>query len=129
MQEAAGLRSATDGEFRRAEWHTDFIARLGGIRYAAEWTPVPVFGGGTKTVYEAHGTEVTGKVHLAEPIFADHFGFLASAVTSAVPKLTIPPRSGAHETAEASASPLEHPQPARWNIGPHRTGPMEHRAG
>jgi hypothetical protein len=23
MQEAAGLRSATDGEFRRAEWHTD----------------------------------------------------------------------------------------------------------
>ena len=47
MQEAAGLRSATDGEFRRAEWHTDFIARLGGLRYAAEWTPVPVFGSDT----------------------------------------------------------------------------------
>ena len=31
MQEAAGLRSATDGEFRRAEWHTDFIARPDGL--------------------------------------------------------------------------------------------------
>ena len=34
MQEEIGLQSATDGEFRRAEWHTDFIGRLGGIRYA-----------------------------------------------------------------------------------------------
>ena len=25
MQEETGLQSATDGEFRRAEWHTDFI--------------------------------------------------------------------------------------------------------
>ena len=104
MQEAAGLRSATDGEFRRAEWHTDFIARLGGIRYAAEWVPVPLFGSDTETTYEAHGTEVTGKVHLAEPIFADHFRFLASAVTTAVPKLTIPSPSMAHFRADLSAS-------------------------
>jgi len=121
MQEAAGLRSATDGEFRRAEWHTDFIACLGGLRYAAEWTPVPVFGsdttvlaGGDDTrgddppdpplIYEAHGVDVTGKVHLAEPIFADHFRFLASAVTTAVPKLTIPSPSMAHFRADVSGS-------------------------
>ena len=104
MQEAAGLRSATDGEFRRAEWHTDFIARLGGIRYGAEWTPVPVFGSDTETIYQAHGTEVTGQVHLAEPIFADHFAFLASAVTTAVPKLTIPSPSMAHFRADLSGS-------------------------
>ena len=72
MQEAAGLRSATDGEFRRAEWHTDFIARLGGIGYAATWTPVPVFGSDTETIYEAHGTEVTGQVHLAEVLDRRH---------------------------------------------------------
>ncbi len=104
MQEAAGLRSATDGEFRRAEWHTDFIARLGGIGYAAEWTPVPVFGNDTEAIYQAHGTEVTGRVHLAEPIFADHFRFLASAVTTAVPKLTIPSPSMAHFRADLSGS-------------------------
>jgi len=54
--------------------------------------------------YQAHGTEVTGKVHLAETIFADHFGFLASAVTTAVPKLTIPSPSMAHFRADISAS-------------------------
>ena len=45
VQEEIGLRSATDGEFRRAEWHTDFIKRLGGIREGAAGTPVPVLGG------------------------------------------------------------------------------------
>jgi 5-methyltetrahydropteroyltriglutamate--homocysteine methyltransferase len=104
MQEEAGLQSATDGEFRRAEWHTDFIARLGGIRYAAAWTPVPVFGSDTETIYEAHGTEVTGPVQLNEPIFADHFRFLASAVTTAVPKFTIPSPSMAHFRADISGS-------------------------
>ena len=32
MQESIGLQSATDGEFRRATWHMDFIYRLGGVR-------------------------------------------------------------------------------------------------
>src|SRR5260221_4053925 len=30
-QQEAGLRSATDGEFRRESWHMDFIYQLGGI--------------------------------------------------------------------------------------------------
>ena len=30
MQEDVGLQSATDGEFRRASWHMDFIYQLGG---------------------------------------------------------------------------------------------------
>src|ERR671928_824833 len=34
MQEEVGLRSATDGEFRRASWHMDFIYELGGIERA-----------------------------------------------------------------------------------------------
>ncbi len=104
MQEEAGLQAATDGEFRRAEWHTDFIARLGGIGYCDQWTPVPVFGSDTETTYQAHATEVTGPVHLAEPIFADHFRFLAAAVTTAVPKLTIPSPSMAHFRADLSRS-------------------------
>jgi 5-methyltetrahydropteroyltriglutamate--homocysteine methyltransferase len=111
MQEQTGLQSATDGEFRRAEWHTDFITRLGGIRAAEAANSVPVFSrpdpagpARLALTYQAHGTEVTGKVHLAETIFADHFGFLASAVTTAVPKLTIPSPSMAHFRADISAS-------------------------
>ena len=31
MQRDVGLRSATDGEFRRTAWHMDFIYQLGGV--------------------------------------------------------------------------------------------------
>ena len=31
MQAGVGLQSATDGEFRRATWHMDFIYQIGGI--------------------------------------------------------------------------------------------------
>ena len=31
LQEAVGLRSVTDGEFRRASWHMDFIYQLDGV--------------------------------------------------------------------------------------------------
>ena len=31
MQQRLGLRSATDGEFRRSSWHMDFIYQLGGV--------------------------------------------------------------------------------------------------
>ena len=35
-QEEVGLQSATDGEFRRASWHMDFIYQLGGITTAQD---------------------------------------------------------------------------------------------
>src|SRR5436190_24064281 len=34
MQQRAGLQSATDGEFRRASWHMDFIYQIGGSSQA-----------------------------------------------------------------------------------------------
>ena len=34
MQEDIGLRSVTDGEFRRASWHMDFIYEIGGVQKA-----------------------------------------------------------------------------------------------
>src|SRR4051812_811242 len=36
MQSDVGLRTATDGEFRRASWHMDFIYSLGGISHATD---------------------------------------------------------------------------------------------
>ncbi len=35
MQRDVGLQSATDGEFRRASWHMDFIYQLGGVQKVA----------------------------------------------------------------------------------------------
>jgi 5-methyltetrahydropteroyltriglutamate--homocysteine methyltransferase len=69
MQEETGLQSATDGEFRQAEWHTDFITQLGGFRQAETFRTIHAFGAGQPLSYDAHGMEVTGKVHLAEPVF------------------------------------------------------------
>ena len=36
MQEDVGLHAATDGEFRRASWHMDFIYQLGGVTRVPE---------------------------------------------------------------------------------------------
>src|SRR5690242_15680413 len=58
-QEAIGLNSITDGEFRRAFWHQDFLENLGGIgAYKAEQGIA--FKGGTAKV---KGLNVTGKIH------------------------------------------------------------------
>src|SRR5215475_5445682 len=34
LQRDVGLQTATDGEFRRATWHMDFIYQIGGIEQA-----------------------------------------------------------------------------------------------
>ena len=91
MQEDAGLQSATDGEFRRASWHMDFIYALGGISRSDERLHVKFHNLAGDLEFSPPGLQVDGKVRLEEPIFADHFRFLRSRVDPGVtPKLTIP---------------------------------------
>jgi methionine synthase II (cobalamin-independent) len=96
MQADAGLQSATDGEFRRATWHMDFIYQLGGIEKAPgnlavkfrnaagsiEWTPAAI--------------HIGSKIRLDKTIFADDFRYLQSTVGAATPKLTIPSPNMVH---------------------------------
>jgi 5-methyltetrahydropteroyltriglutamate--homocysteine methyltransferase len=97
MQEEVGLRSVTDGEFRRATWHMDFIYSLDGISKAPgnlavkfhnaegdiEWTPAAI--------------HIDGKLGLGETIFAEPFEYLQSvAADDQVPTLTIPSPSMVH---------------------------------
>ena len=96
MQEQAGLRSATDGEFRRATWHMDFIDSLGGVTHADEEILVQFHNEDGILEWRPAAMRVSGRVTLTEPIFADHFEFLQSCVTSATPKLTIPSPSMVH---------------------------------
>jgi 5-methyltetrahydropteroyltriglutamate--homocysteine methyltransferase len=83
-QEAIGLESITDGEFRRDWWHLDFMGQLEGVTMTAN--PGPKFGG---TEEQPPIPSVTGKVRCAKPIMADHFAFLKSA-TKRTAKMTIP---------------------------------------
>jgi 5-methyltetrahydropteroyltriglutamate--homocysteine methyltransferase len=117
VQEALGLQSATDGEFRRTEWHTDFVNRLGGIRPGRLLPAVQAHGGPNEGIsYEPHATQVTGKVYLSETIFGDDFSFLAASVTAATPKMTIPSPSMVHFRADLSGSGYDDPDQFRADI-------------
>jgi 5-methyltetrahydropteroyltriglutamate--homocysteine methyltransferase len=95
-QEEVGLQSATDGEFRRTSWHMDFIYQLGGVSKTDEKIRVRMRNAEGEAAFTAAGVAVHEKVRLDEPIFAEHFRFLQSKVTTAVPKLTIPSPSMVH---------------------------------
>jgi len=85
-QEKAGLQGVTDGEFRRAFWHLDFLEALNGVEsYQAEHG-IAFKGAETKP----KGLKVTGKLGFSSTHpFLNHFRFLKDR-TSRVAKLTIP---------------------------------------
>jgi 5-methyltetrahydropteroyltriglutamate--homocysteine methyltransferase len=97
-QREVGLRSATDGEFRRTSWHMDFIYRLGGIDPAADEKITVQFHSANGDIdFETAALKVHDRVDLPETIFGDHFTFLKSIVEPGVtPKLTIPSPSMVH---------------------------------
>jgi 5-methyltetrahydropteroyltriglutamate--homocysteine methyltransferase len=96
MQREAGLRSVTDGEFRRATWHMDFVYQIGGI------SKVP--GNLLSTFHNEQGDitftpdaiGVTRKLSMDKTIFGEDFAFLQSVAGDCVPKLTIPAPSMVH---------------------------------
>jgi 5-methyltetrahydropteroyltriglutamate--homocysteine methyltransferase len=95
-QEEVGLQSATDGEFRRASWHMDFIYQLGGITTAQDHIKVQFRNREGTIEFSPAALHVEERVALREPIFADAFRFVQEAVTTATPKLTIPSPSMVH---------------------------------
>src|ERR687888_866358 len=102
-QEEVGLQSATDGEFRRASWHMDFIYQLGGINRAEEHITVQFRNAEGTIEFTPAALHVEERVALREPIFADAFAFLQSCVTTATPKLTIPSPSMVHFRGQRAA--------------------------
>jgi 5-methyltetrahydropteroyltriglutamate--homocysteine methyltransferase len=85
-QQTIGLRSITDGEFRRAFWHLDFLEQLDGVESFQTERGIAFKGGETKP----KGLRVTGKLGFPEHHpFLQHFGFVKDR-TSQVAKMTIP---------------------------------------
>src|ERR1035437_8829251 len=104
MQRDAGLQSATDGEFRRASWHMDFIYELGGMEKAPGDIKVQFRNEQGEIEFTPAAIHVSEKVHLDHPIFAEDFRFLQGEVTEGVtPKLTIPSPSMVHYRGGAAA--------------------------
>jgi 5-methyltetrahydropteroyltriglutamate--homocysteine methyltransferase len=97
MQREVGLRSATDGEFRRSAWHMDFIYQLGGVTQAEERLHVQFFNDGGTLDFAPAALRINERIRLGETIFSDHFQFLKDNVAEGVtPKLTIPSPSMVH---------------------------------
>ena len=107
MQEDVGLQSATDGEFRRASWHMDFIYQLEGISKAEDDLIVRFHNPGGDIEFTPAALRVEGNIALHEPIFGRHFEFLRDTVTRATPKLTIPSPSMVHYRGGAAAIDAE----------------------
>jgi methionine synthase II (cobalamin-independent) len=95
-QEAVGLQSATDGEFRRASWHMDFIYELDGITKAPGEIKVKFHNEKGDIEFTPAALHVDGKLGVTHTIFGDAFEFLQRTVASNVPKLTIPSPSMVH---------------------------------
>jgi methionine synthase II (cobalamin-independent) len=91
-QEAVGLRSVTDGEFRRAFWNYDFLGELDGVEAYLGERKIKFQGPQPKPMM----LRVTGKLgsYSAHPMI-EHFRFVA-AHTRATPKMTIPSPSSLH---------------------------------
>jgi 5-methyltetrahydropteroyltriglutamate--homocysteine methyltransferase len=97
MQADVGLLSATDGEFRRASWHMDFIYQLGGISKAPGNIAVRFVGPAGKIEFTPPALHVGERIRLDHTIFEDDFLYLQSAVREpAIPKLTIPSPNMVH---------------------------------
>jgi len=96
MQEEVGLQSATDGEFRRASWHMDFIYQLDGIDQADEQVRVEFHNEQGDLEFTAAALSVHGRVGLSKTIFGDAFEALKSMTATTTPKLTIPSPSMVH---------------------------------
>jgi 5-methyltetrahydropteroyltriglutamate--homocysteine methyltransferase len=96
MQEDVGLQSATDGEFRRASWHMDFIYQLDGIDQADEQVKVEFHNEQGDLEFTAAALSVHDRVGLSKTIFGDAFKALKSMTTTTTPKLTIPSPSMVH---------------------------------
>jgi 5-methyltetrahydropteroyltriglutamate--homocysteine methyltransferase len=103
LQKDAGLQSATDGEFRRASWHMDFIYRLDGISKAQDDLKVHFKNADGELDFTPAALKVDGKLGLSETIFGDDFTFLEQTVDGATPKLTIPSPSMVHYRGGAAA--------------------------
>ncbi|HUO73172.1 MAG TPA: 5-methyltetrahydropteroyltriglutamate--homocysteine S-methyltransferase [Solirubrobacteraceae bacterium] len=116
MQHEVGLQSATDGEFRRASWHMDFIYQLGGIEKAPGDIKVQFHNEQGDVEFTPAAIHVGEKVHLDHTIFGRDFEFLQSCVQDGVtPKLTIPSPSMVHyRGGRAAIDPSVYPDVAAF---------------
>jgi 5-methyltetrahydropteroyltriglutamate--homocysteine methyltransferase len=92
-QEAVGLQSITDGEFRREWFHLDFLQELAGVTVSGAIEASS--DSATKVGFTPPRLEVTGKLAHQHNIQVDDYAFVAGQ-TSRTPKVCIPSPTMVH---------------------------------
>src|SRR5690348_12203389 len=78
MQEGIGLQAVTDGEFRRASWHMDFLYQIGGASKVQDNLKVQFHNEAGELEFTPPALHVTGKLALRECIFGKDFEYVKS---------------------------------------------------
>jgi 5-methyltetrahydropteroyltriglutamate--homocysteine methyltransferase len=112
LQRDVGLRSATDGEFRRASWHMDFIYSLDGVSKAPGDLKVRFRNEQGEIEFTPAAMRIDGKLGVGATIFGDAFEYLKGCVADGqTPKLTIPSPSMVHyRGGRAAIDPALYPE-------------------
>jgi len=95
LQEAAGLQSITDGEFRRGHYLVDFLTGFDGILPTNTSYALAVKGEDGASGETRSMLTVTAKVKRSRPVMVEPFRFLKS-LTKATPKLCLPSPTWIH---------------------------------
>jgi 5-methyltetrahydropteroyltriglutamate--homocysteine methyltransferase len=104
-QESLGLRSITDGEYRRGWWNHDFLGRIDGVEIELDEASYK-FAGSDDPRYTP---KVKRRVARAHPIMLEHFSYLRS-VAHETPKFTMPsPSILYHRGGRAAISSRAYP--------------------
>ena len=96
LQQLVGLQSVTDGEFRRATWHMDFIYQIGGVSRSPGTLLSTFHNEQGDITFTPDAIQVTRPLSMDTTIFGEDFAFLQSIAGDSVPKLTIPAPSMVH---------------------------------
>ncbi len=114
LQEDLGLEGVTDGEFRRASWHMDFLYQIGGVAKVAGNMKAQFRNEQGVIEFTPAALAIQGKLKLDKCIFGDDFAYLKS-VAHATPKLTIPSPSMMHyRSGRAAIDPAIYPDVAEF---------------
>jgi|SRR5579862_2238528 len=111
LQQEAGLRLATDGEYNRFSWQRDFLLKIGNVKPLASKLTVRFHSAAGTRDHTPPSLQVVGKLSRPQGIFVEDFKFLKSITPEGVTaKITIPSPTvvhfrGGREAIDARAYP------------------------
>src|SRR5262249_29530170 len=109
LQEDAGYKAITDGEFRRAYWHLDFLTGFDNVTLVPRKMAAKFHSHTGETEAQQPNTKVTGKIGHSHRICVDAYKFV-KANTKQTAKITIPSPSlmvfaGGRDAVDSAAYP------------------------